>query len=142
VSLHKWLFAPHGTGLLYVRRDKIKGLWPMQAADEKLDTDIRKFEEIGTHPAANFLAIGEALTFNQGIGFPRKEARLRFLRDYWAKRLLTNSSGRGQDEHEPQAGVLLRYRQRPDQGCGHGKARKLAVGQAQGADCLDQARRV
>ena len=84
VSLHKWLCAPHGTGLLYVRKDKIKSLWPMMAADEKLDSDIRKFEEIGTHPAANFLAIAEALTFHQAIGGPRKEARLRYLRDRWA----------------------------------------------------------
>jgi isopenicillin-N epimerase len=87
-SLHKWLLAPHGTGLLYVRRDKIKDLWPLMAAPEKLDDDIRKFEEIGTHPAANYIAIAEALTFHQGIGAERKEARLRYLRDYWATRLL------------------------------------------------------
>lgn len=89
-SLHKWLCAPHGTGLLYVRRDKIPGLWPLMPAEQKQDADIRKFEEIGTHPAAIYLAIGEALTFHQGVGPARKLARLLYLRDYWAKRLARN----------------------------------------------------
>ncbi|MCK6476727.1 MAG: aminotransferase class V-fold PLP-dependent enzyme [Phycisphaerales bacterium] len=92
VSLHKWLAAPHGTGLLYVRRDRIETLWPLMAADEKQNADIRKFEEIGTHPAAPFLAIAEALTFHQAIGGKRKEARLRHLRDSWARPLMEASS--------------------------------------------------
>ena len=86
-SLHKWLFAPHGTGFLYVRRSKIEKLWPLFAADEKQDKDVRKFEEIGTHPAANHNAIAEALTFHRGIGIERKAARLRYLRDRFLRRL-------------------------------------------------------
>lgn len=91
-SLHKWLTAPHGTGLLYVRRDRIKGLWPLMAAAEEMQDDIRKFEEIGTHPEAIALGIGEALTFHQAIGGARKQARLRYLRDYWVRGL--ESTGR------------------------------------------------
>jgi selenocysteine lyase/cysteine desulfurase len=86
-SLHKFLFAPHGTGMLFVRKEKIPGLWPLMPAPAEMDADIRKFEEIGTHPAANFLAIADALTFHNGIGSARKEARLLWLRDRWAKRL-------------------------------------------------------
>jgi len=90
-SLHKWLLAPVGTGFLYVRKDKQPRLWPLMAADKKQDNDIRKYEEIGTHPAANHNAISAALAFHHGIGIDRKFARLRYLRDRWAKRLLAES---------------------------------------------------
>lgn len=86
-SLHKWLYAPKGTGLLYVKRDKIEKLWPLFAAESKQAGDIRKFEEIGTHSAAPKLAIGEAMLFHNGIGAKRKEARLRYLSRYWMNRL-------------------------------------------------------
>jgi len=86
-SLHKWLTAPIGTGFLYVRREKIEKIWPMMAAPPDMNANIRKFEEIGTHPAANHNAIAEALNFYEAIGPERKAARLRFLRDRWAKRL-------------------------------------------------------
>jgi isopenicillin-N epimerase len=86
-SLHKWLYAPKGTGMLYVKRDKIEKIWPLMAAESKQATDIRKFEEIGTHSAAPKLAIGEALLFHNGIGSQRKEARLRYLSRYWMNQL-------------------------------------------------------
>jgi selenocysteine lyase/cysteine desulfurase len=100
-SLHKWLFAPHGTGMLYVRRDKIGDLWPLMAATDEQDDDIRKFEEIGTHPAANTLAIAEALNFHQELGPARKAARLVYLRDYWADKLLRHDRVRLHTSRKP-----------------------------------------
>ena len=90
-SLHKWCLAPIGTGMLYVRRDKIKALWPLMAAAATQDENIRKYEEIGTHPAANHNAIAVSLAFHRNIGAERKIARLRLLRDRWAKRLVAES---------------------------------------------------
>jgi len=86
-SLHKWLYAPKGSGLLFVKRDKIEKLWPLMAAESKQAGDVRKFEEVGTHSAAPRLAIGEAMLFHNGIGGKRKEARLRYLSRYWMNRL-------------------------------------------------------
>lgn len=109
-SLHKWLFAPHGTGLLYVRRSRIRDLWPLMAAPEKLDDDIRKFEEIGTHPAANHLAIAEAVTFHEGLGAARKLARLIYLRDYWADVLAAEPRVRFWTSRRPgRAGALATF---------------------------------
>lgn len=90
-SLHKWLLAPIGTGFLYVRQARIPEIWPLMAAPKAMDANIRKFEEIGTHPAANHNAISVALAFHRSIGAERKVARLRHLRNRWAKRLLAAS---------------------------------------------------
>jgi isopenicillin-N epimerase len=86
-SLHKWLLAPVGTGFLYVKKASIPKIWPLMAAAESMTGDIRKFEEIGTHPAANHNAIAAALAFHRAIGADRKVSRLRFLRGRWASRL-------------------------------------------------------
>ncbi|MGA2270267.1 MAG: aminotransferase class V-fold PLP-dependent enzyme [Bryobacteraceae bacterium] len=108
VSLHKWTCAPIGTGFLYVRKSRIAGTWPLMACDRSQANDIRKFEEIGTHPAANHDAISEALIFNENIGIDRKAARLRYLRDRWASRLAEN----------PKCRIL--HSQDPEQSCGIG----------------------
>jgi selenocysteine lyase/cysteine desulfurase len=89
-SLHKWIYAPKGTGMLYVRKEKIPKVWALMAAEDKNKNDIRKFEEIGTHSAAMRLAIGEAVLFHNAIGGKRKEERLRYLSRYWMNRLKAN----------------------------------------------------
>lgn len=86
-SLHKWLYTPKGAGLLFVKKDRIQNVWPLMASEDRLKSDIRKFEEIGTHSSATRLAIGEALLFHEAIGPKRKEERLRYLSSYWMDRL-------------------------------------------------------
>ena len=93
VSLHKWLLAPMGTGLLYVRRERIASTWPLQAAPATRDTDIRKFEEVGTQPIGPKAAINEAIAFQQAIGIERKAARLRYLTHALGQRLARPRSG-------------------------------------------------
>ncbi len=90
-SLHKWCLAPIGTGFLYVRKDKIPHIWSMYSAGPTEDGNIRKYEEIGTHPAAPHNAISVALAFHRSIGAERKYERFLFLRNRWAKRLLAES---------------------------------------------------
>ena len=86
-SLHKWLFAPVGTGFLYVRKAKIPKVWPLMSAPASQEDDIRKFEQIGTNPIAVRGPITEAVTFHEGIGAERKAERLVYLRRRWAERV-------------------------------------------------------
>ena len=106
-SLHKWLYAPKGSGLLYVKRDKIEKLWPLMAAESKQSNDIRKFEEVGTHSAAPRLAIGEAMLFHHSLGGKRKEARLRYLSRYWMNRLKDVPKIRFNTSFDPQQSCAI-----------------------------------
>ncbi len=107
-NLHKWMMAPIGTGFLYVKKDRIKDIWPLFPAPEPLGEDIRKFEHVGTQPEALKLAVGEAIAFHNGIGAENKQERLRYLRNYWAKKL----------ENVPGVRILTSYS--PEQSCGLG----------------------
>ncbi len=86
-SLHKWLSAPLGAGILYVRRDRIASLWPVFGDDSVPNDDIRKLNHTGTHPAHTDLAIEAAIDFHERIGTARKEARLRYLQRYWTSQV-------------------------------------------------------
>lgn len=86
-SLHKWLCAPFGTGMLYVRKEHIKNIAPLFPNDTPKSDNIRKFESLGTRSFPAEMAVGEALTFTENIGMPRKEFRLRYLKNYWVKKL-------------------------------------------------------
>ena len=107
-SLHKWVLAPIGTGMLYVKKSKIPTIWPMMAAPDAMKDNIRKFEEIGTHPASQRNAITEALNFSESIGLDRKAERLRYLRRLWSNPL------------RQLPGVKILNSEDPEQSCGIG----------------------
>jgi len=86
-SLHKWLCTPLGAGLLHIKKDKIKTVWPLFGDTARAEDDIRKLERIGTHPAWTTMAIGDAIRFHTMIGSARKEARLRYLQQYWTDKV-------------------------------------------------------
>ena len=98
-SLHKWLGAPLGAGVLYVHHDRIKPLWQLYGDATFPDDDIRKLNHTGTHPPATDLAIVDAIGFHEAIGIQRKNARLHYLQRYWtdklrgAKRIVLNTPG-------------------------------------------------
>jgi selenocysteine lyase/cysteine desulfurase len=86
-SLHKWLCTPLGAGLLHIRKDKIRTVWPLFGDTTRADDDIRKLERIGTHPSWTMLTIADAIRFHTMIGAARKEARLRYLQQYWTDKV-------------------------------------------------------
>lgn len=107
-SLHKWLYAPIGSGMLYVRKNKISSIYPMFATDNPLKDDIRKFEALGTRPFFIEQAIGKAIEFHEMIGIERKEKRLHYLKNYWMEKV----------RHLP--GILLNTSLHPRWGCAIG----------------------
>lgn len=87
-SLHKWLLAPKGTGMLYIQKDKIEKIPPIMSPPPRRGNDrMRKYESVGIQSSAQNLGIGEALAFHNAIGAKRKEERLRYLTHAWAERL-------------------------------------------------------
>jgi len=86
-SLHKFLSAPIGTGMLWIRKEKIGKIWPLLCNGDPKGTDIRKFETLGTRSFPIEQGIGEAVNFQMAIGGKRKEDRIRYLKNYWAKKV-------------------------------------------------------
>lgn len=86
-SLHKWLSAPFGSGLMYIKKEKIANVWALLSSEEPDGNSMKKFESLGTRSFAAEMAIGTAVDFYTLIGARRKEARLRFLKDYWLQKV-------------------------------------------------------
>ena len=86
-SLHKWLSVPLGVGILYVKKDKISKIWPLIAEGPRKEDDISRLNHIGTHPVHTEITVSDAIDYYQKIGPERKEARLRYLQQYWTSKV-------------------------------------------------------
>lgn len=90
-SLHKWLAAPLGCGLLYINSKHQNALSPLFTENVTLKDTIKRFGHTGTHPVYHDLAIQNAIDYYQLLQPKRKEDRLRFLTQYWTLPLKTYS---------------------------------------------------
>lgn len=86
-SLHKWLGTPMGAGILYIRKEKIKALWPIYGEYGFAETDVKKLNHTGTHPVSIDIAIHHAIDYHNKIGSKRKEERLRYLQNFWTSKV-------------------------------------------------------
>ncbi|MGY8684366.1 aminotransferase class V-fold PLP-dependent enzyme [Bradyrhizobium sp. UFLA05-153] len=86
-NLHKWIGAPLGVGFLYIRKDRIADIDRDMGDEDYPATDIRSRVHTGTVNFATVLTVPTAVSLHQEIGAPAKQARLRYLRDYWVSRV-------------------------------------------------------
>jgi selenocysteine lyase/cysteine desulfurase len=87
-SLHKYLSAPIGTGMMWIKKEHISKVWPLFCDQDPTRGDIRKFESLGTRSFPLEQGIGEAINFHNAIGRKRKEERARYLKNYWAEKAI------------------------------------------------------
>jgi selenocysteine lyase/cysteine desulfurase len=106
-SLHKWLYAPIGSGMLYIRKSRIKDIYPMFASDDPYKDDIRKFEHLGTRPFFIEQAIGKAVEFHEMLGAERKQKRLHYLKNYWMQKVKDHPKVRLHTSMDPKWGGAI-----------------------------------
>ncbi|MGA7412268.1 MAG: aminotransferase class V-fold PLP-dependent enzyme [Bryobacteraceae bacterium] len=85
-SLHKWIGAPLGTGAMYIRKDRLDDMDLCLGNREDPPDDIRSRVYAGTYNFAATLTVPRAIAFHNEMTVERKQARLRFLRNYWVSR--------------------------------------------------------
>ncbi len=107
-SLHKWLCGPFGSGMLWIKKEKIAGVWPLLSNDLPQGDNIRKFESLGTRSFPIEMAIGYSLDLHNLIGTRRKQERLHFLKNYWMEQV------------RDVPGIRLQTSLHPDWGCAIG----------------------
>jgi selenocysteine lyase/cysteine desulfurase len=108
-SLHKWLCAPFGSGMLYVKKDKIKNLFPLFAGEEPEGEDIKKFESLGTRSFAIEQAVGQAIDFHHWIGSERKQKRLHYLKNYWMEKVMNLPKVKIHTSLKPEFGCAIGF---------------------------------
>jgi len=86
-SLHKWLSVPLGMGMLYVKKENIKKIWPLLADGNPDLNDIGRLNHLGTHPVHTDLAVADAVEFYEKLGPEKKETRLKYLQQYWTSKV-------------------------------------------------------